>query len=56
MSDLDLMHHKNEPVRVMYLAVVVSPVVGTATLRGSTNGGAGTDSGTGKDGGVHDVV
>lgn len=40
----------------MYLAVVVGPVVGTATLRGGTNSGAGTDSGAGKDGGVHDVV
>lgn len=56
MSDLDLMHHISESVRVMYLAVVVGPVVGTATLRGGTNGGAGTDSSTGKDGGVHGVV
>lgn len=41
---------------VMYLAVVVGPVVGTATLGGGTNGGAGTDSGTGKDGSVHGDV
>jgi hypothetical protein len=43
-------------MRVLYLAVVVGPVVGTATLGGGTNGGASTDSGTGKDGSVHGVV